>query len=66
MAENQSLNSSYGVFCIAAQLEQNNRGLDVVWDKAIKLYDEFRNSRFNNLEESELDCINEFLKRKKL
>ena len=63
-ADNQSLNSSYGVFCIAAQLEQNNRELDIVWDKAIQLHDEFRNSRFNNFEKSELDCINEFLKEK--
>jgi hypothetical protein len=50
--------------CIAAQLEQNNRELDVLWDKALKLYDEFQNSKFNNSEESELECINEFLSKK--
>ena len=61
MKENR-LSDYYGVFCIAIQLEQNHRELDVLWDKALKLYDEFRNSKFNNLEESELECINEFLK----
>ena len=64
MKENRLSNNNYGVFCIAAQLEQNNRELDVLWDKALKLYDEFRNSKFNNLEESELECINEFLNKK--
>ena len=63
MKENR-LSDYYGVFCIAIQLEQNNRELDVLWDKAIKLYDEFRNSKFNNPEESELECINEFLNKK--
>ena len=64
MKENRLSNNNYGVFCIAAQLEQNNRELDVLWDKALKLYDEFRNSKFNNPEESELECINEFLNKK--
>ena len=64
MKENRLSNNNYGVFCIAAQLEQNNRELDVLWDKALKLYDEFQNSKFNNPEESELECINEFLNKK--
>ena len=63
MKENR-LSDYYGVFCIAIQLEQNHRELDVLWDKALKLYDEFRNSEFNNSEKSELECINEFLKEK--
>ena len=63
MKENRS-SDYYGVFCIAIQLEQNHRELDVLWDKALKLYDEFKNSEFNNPEESELECINEFLKEK--
>ena len=63
MKENRS-SDYYGVFCIAIQLKQNHRELDVLWDKALKLYDEFRNSKFNNPEESELECINEFLKEK--
>jgi hypothetical protein len=49
-------------FVLLHQLEQNTRELDVLWDKALKLYDEFQNSKFNNPEESELECINEFLK----
>jgi len=63
MKENR-LSDYYGVFCIAIQLSPNTRELDVLWDKALKLYDEFKNSEFNNLEESELECINEFLKEK--
>lgn len=63
MKENK-LSDYYGVFCIAIQLEQNHRELDVLWDKALKLYDEFRNSGFNNSEKSELECINEFLNKK--
>ena len=63
MKENR-LSDYYGVFCIAIQLEQNHRELDVLWDKALKLYDEFKNSEFNNPEKSELECINEFLKEK--
>ena len=61
MEENR-LSDYYGVFCIAIQLEQNHRELDVLWNKALKLYDEFKNSEFNNPEKSELECINEFLK----
>lgn len=63
MEENR-LSDYYGVFCIAIQLEQNHRELDVLWNKALKLYDEFKNSEFNNPEKSELECINEFLKEK--
>jgi arginine/lysine/ornithine decarboxylase len=63
MKENR-LSDYYGVFCIAIQLEQNHRELDVLWDKALKLYDEFKNSEFNNPEKPELECINEFLKEK--
>lgn len=63
MEENR-LSDYYGVFCIAIQLEQNHRELDILWNKALKLYDEFKNSEFNNPEKSELECINEFLKEK--
>ena len=64
MKENRLSNNNYGVFCIAIQLEQNHRELDVLWDKALKLYDEFQNSKFNNPEKSELECINEFIKKR--
>lgn len=63
MEENR-LSDYYGVFCIAIQLEQNHRELDVLWNKALKLYGKFKNSEFNNPEKSELECINEFLKEK--
>lgn len=59
-SKNLEINNGYGVFCIALQLE-DNRDNDVRWSKALKLYDEFINSDFNNPEESELECINEFM-----
>jgi hypothetical protein len=46
MKENRLSNNNYGVFCIAAQLEQNNRELDVLWDKALKLYDELYSRQY--------------------
>ena len=53
-------NYYYGVFCIAIQLK-NNRDNDVRWSKALKLYDKFIDSDFNDSEESELECINNFM-----
>jgi hypothetical protein len=57
---NLLINNGYGVFCIALQLE-DNRDNDVRWSKALELYDEFINSDFNDSEESELECINNFM-----
>ena len=56
-------NYYYGVFCIASQLKKE-RDLDNVWEIANKMYDQFLTSEFNNDNESELDCINEFLSNK--
>lgn len=56
-------NYYYGVFCIASQLKEE-RDLDNVWETANKLYERFLISEFNNSNESELDCINEFMKSK--
>ena len=50
----------YGVFCIALQLE-DNKDNDVRWKTAIKLYNHFLDSEYNNPHKSELDCINEFM-----
>ena len=56
------MNNSYGVFCMAMVMEKHNTmELDVWWDKAIELYDEFVNSEFNDFNQSELDCINRFM-----
>ena len=58
------MNNSYGIFCIAMAMnkeDQNTRQMDVWWDKAIELYDEFVNSEFNDYNQSELDCINQFM-----
>jgi hypothetical protein len=58
------MNNYYGVFCIASQLEEK-RDLDVIWKAAIKLYDEFLTSNYNDPNESELECINRFMSRAK-
>ena len=59
------MNNSYGVFCMAMVMEKHNTmELDVWWDKAIELYDEFVNSEFNDFNQSELDCINRFIANK--
>jgi hypothetical protein len=50
----------YGVFCIASQLKEE-RNLDVIWETAIKLYDEFLISEYNDHNESELECIYKFM-----
>ena len=59
-SNNLLINNGYGVFCIALQLE-DNRDNDVRWSKALELYDEFIFSDFNDSEESELECINNFM-----
>jgi hypothetical protein len=56
------MNNSYSIFCMAMVMEkQNTMELDVWWDKAIELYDEFANSKFNDFNQSELDCMNQFM-----
>lgn len=54
---------SYGVYSIALQLKNKNLGaIDVMWQEAIDLYEKFKNSDWNNFDESELECINKFMK----
>jgi hypothetical protein len=56
------MEKSYSIFCIASQLlEGKERDLDEVWETSTKLYDEFLESEFNDYNQSELDCINNFL-----
>lgn len=56
------MNNSYSIFCMTMVMEkQNTKELDVWWDKAIELYDEFANSEFNDFNQSELDCMNQFM-----
>ena len=58
------MNNSYGVFCMAMSMkdeDQTTRQMDVWWDKAIELYDEFEHSSFNDPYQSELDCIQRFM-----
>lgn len=55
----------YSIFCIAATLLSNdpslNLELDRCWEEATELYKRFLDSEFNDLNRSELDCINEFM-----
>ena len=55
------MDKSYGIFCIASQLLNQDSDLDVVWEKATNLYIDFLSSKFNDVNKSELDCINNFL-----
>lgn len=58
----------YSIFCVASILlshyNHHNDALDLCWEKATGLYNEFLASEFNDIKQSELDCINEFMRRK--
>jgi hypothetical protein len=55
--------NSYGVFAIAIQLKnQNYSEIDVMWQEAIDLYEHFYKSDWNEADQSELECINKFMK----
>jgi hypothetical protein len=58
----------YPIFCVASILlshsPHHNDTLDLCWEKARELYHEFLASEFNKENRSELDCINEFMRRK--
>ena len=41
--------------------KHGTKELDIWWDEAIELYKEFLNSKFNDFNQSELDCINQFI-----
>lgn len=56
------INSSYGIFCMAMSMkDRNERELDVLWSNAIKNYESFLVSDFNDMHKSELDCIHDYL-----
>ena len=65
LTKNKNMNNFYyGIFCIAMTMnkeDQNTKELDIWWEKAIVLYDEFVKSEFNDRKQSELDCINQFM-----
>lgn len=52
--------NSYGVFCMANIIGVNTRELDIIWDKAIEVYNLFAESKFNVDTMSELDCMELF------
>lgn len=60
-ANKSSHQNSYGVFCMAMQLEQQMGSLDIWWDRAIVIYNVFLASKFNDAKKSELQCIQEFV-----
>jgi hypothetical protein len=53
---------SYGVYAIALQLKDPEWAIDVQWQDAIDLYEQFYSSEWNDVNQSELECINEFMK----
>lgn len=54
---------SYGVFCMAMSLpDRNEWELDLLWERACGLYQQFLGSPFNDPQKSELDCIQDFVK----
>jgi hypothetical protein len=61
-AMHRSYMNSYGVFCMAMSLpDRNERELDYLWADAIKMYESFLVSDYNDLNKSELDCIHDYL-----
>ena len=54
--------NSYGVFCMANIIGVNTRELDIIWDKAIEVYNLFAESKFNVDTMSELECMQLFYK----
>jgi hypothetical protein len=53
---------SYGVFCMAMSMpDRNERELDILWADAIKMYEAFLKSEWNDADKSELDCIHDFI-----
>jgi hypothetical protein len=52
--------NSYSVFCMANIIGVNIRELDIIWDKAIEVYNLFAESKFNVDTMSELDCMELF------
>lgn len=53
---------AYGVFCMAMAMGGDKDELDAWWDDAIEHYERFLDSDFFDLDKSELDCINEYVK----
>jgi hypothetical protein len=54
--------NSYGVFCMANIIGVNTRELDIIWNKAVEVYNLFAESKFNVDTMSELDCMELFYK----
>lgn len=53
---------AYGVFCMAIAMGGDPNEMDAWWDDAIDHYVMFLDSEFSDLDKSELDCINEYVK----
>jgi hypothetical protein len=55
---------NYSVFCVAMAMPkevQDSQSLDLWWDEASRLYEEFTDSPYNVDTRSEIDCINDFV-----
>lgn len=53
---------AYGVFCMAMAMGGDPNELDSWWDDAIEHYVMFQDSEFNDINQSELECINQYVK----
>ena len=54
--------NAYGVFCTAMCLpNRNETELDILWETACAVYQDFLESECNNPNQSELDCIQNFV-----
>jgi hypothetical protein len=61
---NEKINhwNSFGVFCMANIIGEEDLGNNVIWDKAIAMHEHFIKSKFNVDNEHVWDCIDRFYK----
>mgnify|MGYP003141207552 CR=1 FL=1 len=62
--ERKNYDYYYAVYCLidmANDIIDKGEGYDIAWGKGIELYEKFLNSKYDNPNKSELDCINDFL-----
>jgi len=60
--QKQNYRDAYGCYVMASMLPNADKmELDLNWERALRLYDKFIGSEFNDENKSEMDCIREFL-----
>lgn len=63
----RKVKGAYPVFMMALLLEElgyfeSFEALDVIWEQSVEKYIDFTKSDYNNENESEYDCIQEYIK----